>query len=209
MTASADGLSVSVPHVLREYALLADGERGILVGPRGDFTWMWFPGWDGDGRFSSMIGGAGAYARRRGLAGGRRDCQAVAGTGRRGVGDRPRRLGPQPTDLCRRLRAISARHPAAERIAGWLTLADRITADTAAKALHRSGRRQRSPGDERLDAALLLVAIRGAIPPTIPARSRPWPRSSTAWSRMATATATVPTSDCLAGQKGRLCYAGS
>jgi len=24
------------PHVLREYALLADGERGALVGPRGD-----------------------------------------------------------------------------------------------------------------------------------------------------------------------------
>ena len=23
------------PHVLREYALLADGERGALVGPRG------------------------------------------------------------------------------------------------------------------------------------------------------------------------------
>ncbi|WP_245585762.1 hypothetical protein [Pseudonocardia asaccharolytica] len=23
------------PHVLREYALLADGERGVVVGPRG------------------------------------------------------------------------------------------------------------------------------------------------------------------------------
>ena len=31
------------PHTLREYALLADGERGILVGPRGDFAWMCFP----------------------------------------------------------------------------------------------------------------------------------------------------------------------
>lgn len=53
---------VSVPHVLREYALLADGERGILVGPRGDFTWMCLPGWDGDGVFASLIGGGGMYA---------------------------------------------------------------------------------------------------------------------------------------------------
>ena len=52
----------SVPHVLREYALLADGERGILVGPRGDFTWMCFPGWADGGLFSSLIGGDGVYA---------------------------------------------------------------------------------------------------------------------------------------------------
>ena len=62
MAISGDGLGVSVPHVLREYALLADGERGILVGPHGDFCWMCFPGWDGDGVFASLIGGAGAYA---------------------------------------------------------------------------------------------------------------------------------------------------
>ncbi len=61
MTGAQDGLA-SVPRVLREYALLADGERGILVGPHGDFAWMCFPGWDGDGVFSSLIGGAGAYA---------------------------------------------------------------------------------------------------------------------------------------------------
>ncbi len=50
------------PHVLREYALLADGERGIVVGARGDFAWMCFPGWDGDGVFSALIGGDGGYA---------------------------------------------------------------------------------------------------------------------------------------------------
>jgi alpha,alpha-trehalase len=50
------------PHVLREYALLADGERGILVGPRGDFVWMCFPRWDSDAVFSSLVGGSGAYA---------------------------------------------------------------------------------------------------------------------------------------------------
>ncbi|EUA54501.1 glycosyl hydrolase domain protein [Mycobacterium xenopi 4042] len=31
------------PHVLREYALLADGERGVVVGPRGDCCWMCLP----------------------------------------------------------------------------------------------------------------------------------------------------------------------
>ena len=53
---------VEMPDVLREYALLADGERGVLVGPRGDFVWMCFPGWDSAAVFSSLIGGAGAYA---------------------------------------------------------------------------------------------------------------------------------------------------
>ncbi len=52
----------SHPHVLREYALLADGERGALVGPRGEISFMCFPGWDGDGLFASLIGGDGAYA---------------------------------------------------------------------------------------------------------------------------------------------------
>ena len=40
------------PHVLREYALLADGERGVLVGPRGDFAWMCFPRWDSSAVFA-------------------------------------------------------------------------------------------------------------------------------------------------------------
>ena len=52
----------AAPHVLREYALLADGERGILVGPRGDFAWLCFPRWDSDAIFSALIGGAGGYA---------------------------------------------------------------------------------------------------------------------------------------------------
>src|SRR5579862_2896992 len=55
-------ISAERPHVLREYALLADGERGILVGPRGDFVWMCFPSWDSGAVFSSLIGGSGAYA---------------------------------------------------------------------------------------------------------------------------------------------------
>ena len=49
-------------HVLSEYALLADGERGILVGPRGDFVWMCAPRWDSEALFSALIGGGGVYA---------------------------------------------------------------------------------------------------------------------------------------------------
>lgn len=50
------------PHVLRDYALLADGERGALVGPQGDIAWMCAPHWDSDAVFSALIGGSGAYA---------------------------------------------------------------------------------------------------------------------------------------------------
>jgi GH15 family glucan-1,4-alpha-glucosidase len=48
--------------VLREYALLADGERGIVVGPHGDFVWMCFPRWHDPALFSALIGGDGSYA---------------------------------------------------------------------------------------------------------------------------------------------------
>lgn len=49
------------PHVLREYALIADGERGALIGPRGDVAWLCVPGWDSDAVFSALIGGGGSY----------------------------------------------------------------------------------------------------------------------------------------------------
>jgi alpha,alpha-trehalase len=50
------------PHVLRDYALIADGERGALVSPRGDIVWMCAPRWDSDAVFSALIGGDGVYA---------------------------------------------------------------------------------------------------------------------------------------------------
>jgi len=50
------------PHVLRDYALIADGERGALVGPRGDISWMCAPRWESDAVFASLIGGGGVYA---------------------------------------------------------------------------------------------------------------------------------------------------
>ncbi|BBU23267.1 glycoside hydrolase family 15 protein [Mycobacterium xenopi] len=50
------------PHVLREYALLADGERGVVVGPRGDCCWMCLPRWDSPAVLCSLLGGRGVYA---------------------------------------------------------------------------------------------------------------------------------------------------
>jgi alpha,alpha-trehalase len=49
------------PQVLRQYALLADGERGAVIGPRGDIVWMCVRRWDSDAVFTSLIGGAGQY----------------------------------------------------------------------------------------------------------------------------------------------------
>src|SRR4051812_39777802 len=50
-----------IPHVLREYALVADGERGALIGPQGEIAWLCFPGWEDPALFAGLIGGAGAY----------------------------------------------------------------------------------------------------------------------------------------------------
>ncbi|HEU4568300.1 MAG TPA: glycoside hydrolase family 15 protein [Marmoricola sp.] len=47
---------------LREYALLADGERGVVVGPRGEFAWMCAPRWHDPAVMSSLIGGRGLFA---------------------------------------------------------------------------------------------------------------------------------------------------
>jgi len=59
----AGGDSACVPpHALRDYALLADGERGAIVGPRGEIVWMCAPRWDSDAVFASLIGGEGSYA---------------------------------------------------------------------------------------------------------------------------------------------------
>src|SRR3954468_537626 len=50
------------PQVLREYSFIADGERGALIGPRGDIAWMCAPRWHDDAVFSTLIGGGGFYA---------------------------------------------------------------------------------------------------------------------------------------------------
>jgi hypothetical protein len=57
-------VEVPEPAVLREYALIADGCRGILVGPHGDMAWGCFPRWDSDAVFSALLGGEGFYLVR-------------------------------------------------------------------------------------------------------------------------------------------------
>src|SRR5205823_14585680 len=54
--------SMSGACVLRDYALLADGERGALINPHGEISWMCFPRWHSDAVFSTLIGGNGRYA---------------------------------------------------------------------------------------------------------------------------------------------------
>jgi alpha,alpha-trehalase len=61
------------------------------------------------------------------------------------------------------LRAAAKAMAVERQAASWSGLADAIVADTAAHAVHPSGRWQRSPQDQGLDAALLLASIRGAI----------------------------------------------
>src|SRR5205085_128733 len=50
--------------VLRDYAMVADGERGAVVGPRGDMVWLCFPRWDSEPVFAALLGGVGAYVVR-------------------------------------------------------------------------------------------------------------------------------------------------
>jgi alpha,alpha-trehalase len=50
------------PRVLREYAVIADGERGALIGQDGAIVWLCAPRWDSPAVFSSLLGGQGGYA---------------------------------------------------------------------------------------------------------------------------------------------------
>ena len=50
------------PRVLREYAFIADGERGALIGPDGAIAWLCAPRWDSPAVFASLMGGQGGYA---------------------------------------------------------------------------------------------------------------------------------------------------
>jgi len=48
--------------VLREYSLIADGQRGALIGPDGAIAWLCAPRWDSPATFSGLLGGPGSYA---------------------------------------------------------------------------------------------------------------------------------------------------
>jgi alpha,alpha-trehalase len=60
----ADSAFSTPPVPLRQYSLLADGERGALVGPRGDIAWMCAPRWHDDAVFCDLLGGRGSYVVR-------------------------------------------------------------------------------------------------------------------------------------------------
>jgi len=55
------GGDVLTPRVLREYALVADGERGALIAPDGSVAWLCVPRWDSPAAFSGLLGGPGTY----------------------------------------------------------------------------------------------------------------------------------------------------
>jgi alpha,alpha-trehalase len=66
------------------------------------------------------------------------------------------------------LRAISYSDAPAAWSARAFSLADHLLDQTNATSLHPSGRWQRAPNDDRVDAALLLAEIRGALLPSDP-----------------------------------------
>ena len=107
------------------------------------------------------------------------------------------------------LRAMAAAGAAPAQAAAWQTLADTILADVAADSVHPSGRWQRAPDDERVDAALLLAPIRA---PSRPATRAAWPpcgRSPATWPRTATSTGSGTTSGRCGKQRARSCCAAS
>src|ERR1700689_1129238 len=61
MTTGSAMDDVLSPRVLREYALVADGERGALIAPDGSVSWLCAPRWDSPAVFSGLLGGAGRY----------------------------------------------------------------------------------------------------------------------------------------------------
>ncbi|MFG2637975.1 glycoside hydrolase family 15 protein [Streptomyces sp. NPDC048362] len=52
------------PWTLRDYALIADGERGALIDPRGEIAWLCAPAWHSGSVFTSLLGGRGRYRIR-------------------------------------------------------------------------------------------------------------------------------------------------
>ena len=53
-------------HAIRDFAFLADGERGALVDPQGEIQWLCFPGWADEPVFGSLFGLPGSYTVRPG-----------------------------------------------------------------------------------------------------------------------------------------------
>ncbi len=54
-------MTTNAPQVLRQYAVIADGYRGGLIGPRGDIAWLCFPTWESPTIFDTLLGGTATY----------------------------------------------------------------------------------------------------------------------------------------------------
>jgi GH15 family glucan-1,4-alpha-glucosidase len=75
----------------------------------------------------------------------------------------PRRWAHSGLSCVAGIKAICSAGAPAHWATRYLPLADLVLADAAQHSLHPSGRWQRAPDDERVDASLLLPAIRGAL----------------------------------------------
>ncbi|GAB2953897.1 glycoside hydrolase family 15 protein [Streptomyces sundarbansensis] len=61
---AATAAGADSPWVLRDYALIADGERGALIDPRGGIAWMCAPAWHDGAVFNGLVGGPGRFRVR-------------------------------------------------------------------------------------------------------------------------------------------------
>jgi GH15 family glucan-1,4-alpha-glucosidase len=76
----------------------------------------------------------------------------------------PRRWTHSRLSCAAGLRAAAAAGVLGNRPDEWTGLADSLVAEAGRTGVHPSGRWQRAPDDPRHDAALLLPAVRGAVP---------------------------------------------
>ncbi|MEV5886354.1 glycoside hydrolase family 15 protein [Streptomyces sp. NPDC052020] len=61
---AATAIGADSPWVLRDYALIADGERGALIDPRGGIAWLCAPAWHDGAVFNGLLGGPGRFGVR-------------------------------------------------------------------------------------------------------------------------------------------------
>ena len=62
MVTRAPTTTDDTPHELRDYVLLADGQRGALLGPDGGISWLCFPSWSDPAVFAGLLGSGGGYS---------------------------------------------------------------------------------------------------------------------------------------------------
>jgi GH15 family glucan-1,4-alpha-glucosidase len=77
----------------------------------------------------------------------------------------PKRWSHSALECVAGVRAVaSARGAPPAAAGGWMALAETMLAEVSSAGVHQSGRWKRAGDDDRVDAALLLPGIRGAVP---------------------------------------------